>query len=544
MNFNNTHIIQKVNVEINMQDEVKAYELKNNISKLLNDKILPEIEKLFENEFSNEHTIRMDSLNINLAVDANSFEDSVQLDIVKELRKQIKEQKASPPSHPNSESKPAKQFSDNIKKPASGFQQSAGLSDDENSFIHFLQTGRLAWHQTNEKFELFIQEANFIKHIQQSSFTDALTVCFKQFPYTVFRYINLFSDSVIFETISALAKTNRTDLYKEVCKTIVRQNVETTTFHQVILEKILKINHPVRLIQMVSELKKGFGIFTKPENNVIPVNKNSSKAADAENKLSQQLQNSAVDKIAGIIDSIKEVFTSFKIDTTDLQLLAKEVEQIKKQNQHIAEKKELLPTATQAEAEKTIIKTSSRKHPETESNDPTLSYTDELQPDSQADYVENAGLILAHPFIQHLFSHTGCINNKKQITSYTKAVLLLHYLATGNSKPKEFELILEKHLCGIPAAMPIDTTYTLSKEEKKECKEVLKAIVSYWPALKSTSSQGLQAMFMQRPGKLELSTKPKLTIERKAQDILLQKLDWNISMVKLPWMKTILFVEW
>jgi hypothetical protein len=35
-----------------------------------------------------------------------------------------------------------------------------------------------------------------------------------------------------------------------------------------------------------------------------------------------------------------------------------------------------------------------------------------------------------------------------------------------------------------------------------------------------------------------------LTVERKAQDILLEKLNWNISVIQLKWMTCLLFVDW
>jgi hypothetical protein len=35
-----------------------------------------------------------------------------------------------------------------------------------------------------------------------------------------------------------------------------------------------------------------------------------------------------------------------------------------------------------------------------------------------------------------------------------------------------------------------------------------------------------------------------LIVERKAQDVLLEKLNWNISLVKFPWKKELITVEW
>lgn len=162
-------------------------------------------------------------------------------------------------------------------------------------------------------------------------------------------------------------------------------------------------------------------------------------------------------------------------------------------------------------------------------------------------YIQNAGMILAHPFISQLFIQTGCADENKNLlpAKKQKAVQLLHYLASGEQNDMEFNLTVEKYLVGLPLETPLSRISEIDETDKAECDEVLRSIVDYWPELKNTSPEGLRQLFFRRNGKLDLKQTPqKLYVERKAQDVLLDKLQWNISIVKLPWMNDLLYVEW
>lgn len=167
--------------------------------------------------------------------------------------------------------------------------------------------------------------------------------------------------------------------------------------------------------------------------------------------------------------------------------------------------------------------------------------------DFKAIYIQNAGLILAHPFFAQLFTQTGCAGENKVLLpdKMQKAVQLLHYLASGEETSLEFNMTFEKYLCGLPLEMPLVRAPELIETDKSECDDVLRAMVKHWPQLKNTSPDGLRQLFFHRNGKLDLHQTPhKLFVERRAQDVLLENLPWNISIVKLPWMNDLLFVEW
>ncbi len=162
-------------------------------------------------------------------------------------------------------------------------------------------------------------------------------------------------------------------------------------------------------------------------------------------------------------------------------------------------------------------------------------------------YFKNAGLVMLHPFFNHLLKKINFIKEEKFISFETrsKAVLLLHFLATGEEHPKEYEMVLPKFLCELPVNAPIDRSICLSKKEKEEANTLLKAVIEHWGAIGTASPDGLREGFLKREGKLEKEeTGWKLFVEQKTIDILLDKLPWSISIIKLPWMKEMLKIEW
>nr|WP_294859425.1 contractile injection system tape measure protein [uncultured Fluviicola sp.] len=159
--------------------------------------------------------------------------------------------------------------------------------------------------------------------------------------------------------------------------------------------------------------------------------------------------------------------------------------------------------------------------------------------------VENAGLILLHPFLNPFFTEIGLWENG-QLTDPELAVHVLHFLATGQENSREYELQFEKFLCDIPEEEPIRQELPLSKEIKEEAQKLLEAVLEHWTALRSDSPELLRNEFLQREAKIiiEEFQSTRLVFERKAQDILLEKLPWNLGIVKIDWREDLLFVEW
>ena len=160
-------------------------------------------------------------------------------------------------------------------------------------------------------------------------------------------------------------------------------------------------------------------------------------------------------------------------------------------------------------------------------------------------HVNNAGLVLLHPFLPRFFETLG-IADEHQLSQANRALCLLHFLATGQPTAPEHELLLPKLLFNIPLETPVDADVALTEAEIDEATALLNAVISHWGALRGTSPDALRGTFLIRPGKLSLRSDGDwmLQVEPGAYDILLDQLPWSISMIKLPWMKRLLRVEW
>ncbi|AFD07200.1 contractile injection system tape measure protein [Solitalea canadensis] len=162
-------------------------------------------------------------------------------------------------------------------------------------------------------------------------------------------------------------------------------------------------------------------------------------------------------------------------------------------------------------------------------------------------YITNAGLILLHPFLSILFEQLKLIHENEWIDelAQTKAVLVLDYLVTGNEKAAEFNLMLNKILCGFAINNIIRTDVALDHEAKNECETLLKNVIVHWSALKNTGIDALRETFLQRNGKLSpVDNGWLLTVEQKSTDILLGYLPWGFGVIRLPWMKEIVHTDW
>lgn len=160
-------------------------------------------------------------------------------------------------------------------------------------------------------------------------------------------------------------------------------------------------------------------------------------------------------------------------------------------------------------------------------------------------YVDNAGLVILHPFLQMFFEGLG-IARDGALQQPGRALHLLHYLCTGQTPAPEYELTLPKILCNVPLESPVEADIVLTDNEIEESGALLQAAIRWWEALRNTGSDTLRGAFLCRPGKLSVRDDGDwlLQVERQSYDVLLDHLPWGISAVRLPWMEKMLWVEW
>lgn len=162
--------------------------------------------------------------------------------------------------------------------------------------------------------------------------------------------------------------------------------------------------------------------------------------------------------------------------------------------------------------------------------------------------VHSAGLVLLHPFLPQLFAELKLSDGEGLLPApaLPRAAALLYWLATGEAAPGEFVLGLIKPLLGLHPDDPLPVGEDdLAAGDLAEGEALLAAVIEHWPALRSTSVDGLRVAFLQRRGLLRPAENGwALHPESESFDLLLGGLPWGISIVRLPWMHAPIFTEW
>lgn len=164
--------------------------------------------------------------------------------------------------------------------------------------------------------------------------------------------------------------------------------------------------------------------------------------------------------------------------------------------------------------------------------------------EDESSSIGNAGLVLIALYLPAFFRNIGLLEDGK-LTDIPRTVVLLRYLVYESEVFQEFEVVLEKILCGVPLAASVEAGHRISIEEKEQAEALLQSVIEHWTVLKNTTPSGLRNSFLQREGRIVFKNNQwELAVQKQAHDILLEYIPWNISLIKLPWMEHLLTVKW
>ena len=180
---------------------------------------------------------------------------------------------------------------------------------------------------------------------------------------------------------------------------------------------------------------------------------------------------------------------------------------------------------------------------------PSVSASSPLlqEPPETAWFIENGGLVLLYPYFKpyletlHLLHHNQFISYHHQL----QAIHALEVLVRGENSYREYDLVLNKVLCGLPLSTPLDPELPLNPAIALEAEQLLQSAIHNWAIIKNTSVDGFRRSFLIRDGKLIWrQTSWTLILDRKGYDVLLEYLPYPIYVVKLPWINSPIYVEW
>ena len=572
MIYSNKHIINKVFLEINTNSKEKGYYLKDNIDAFLQKEIFSLLENYF-NELDKKnpsHSIQLDKLNLDIAINQNlDFEDFKE-QILKKITKQVEE------------------IFEKEDANIEGYKLIKPQEKEIESFFYFLETGTNAWWTTlNPDFKI-VDDTTFGEILNDETFPFKWANAVQK-PIVRTRFIKQFSDGQIVTIIKKgiLLKKNSADNNAKIIRIeTIKKHIETSIaknqlipnqrflMWEIVVLSLLETKSAIvkqklsKLICSVFEFHKKNSflehkeLFLKEIENQIE-NQNELELLanlDAivliiEKKLDKVILKEketgieTITKPQAAIKTEKEIETETKIETGKIQ----------ENNEQTTPDSDLILLKNKEETvhsdDKNIESLSNNSKEKTPDNNEEVINKKELSLEKEQDiistdiselYLDNAGLVLIHPFLKSLFDNCKLLNKDNTINNPEVATHLLHYIATGKEQDYENAMSFEKFLCNIPIAQPIERNIVLSEEMKKEGEAMLQAVLSNWDIMKTSSAELLQNEFLQRPGKLSINggESPVVIIERKTQDILLDKLSWNLSIIKLAWKKRIIYVNW
>lgn len=486
------HIVQKLFVEVNTSELKSANLIKDNINLFLKTEILPEIEKLFLKYDNPELISRIQNMDIQFSTSSWNNKAGIKKSILNHFEQQIEHE--------------LKNALANQVTQTATFEKAGnitGLTEGENNeeiFLFFLENGYLPWYGDENQIAEF--EKNILKKEgpPDNSFIQKLSGVLHREEESVKRLVNQFSAKlVVFFLIHLNPRLKDSEA---LILSILKKNHRL--FKHEWLKILLKVSVHQKSEIIVPAVIKWFTFLKKPAS---PITEKEKQDISDVFKLflAAVPENILVDKnFQGILNQSLEVVSTDKKVTHIHKKIEKEIE------------KEKL----------------------------SESFFDT---DKDEVAVQNAGLIILHPFLKAFFNDLKITNSKGKIKSGKRdlAVQLMHFLATGEEMFFESNLVFEKFLCGFPLKMSVKKDSLLTPELKKETSVLLESVIWLWPELKNTSPDGLRQMFLIREGKLtQKDNHFKVIVERKAQDILLEKLAWNISILKLPWIDRLVYADW
>ncbi|MCA6362916.1 MAG: hypothetical protein IM638_07745 [Bacteroidetes bacterium] len=172
---------------------------------------------------------------------------------------------------------------------------------------------------------------------------------------------------------------------------------------------------------------------------------------------------------------------------------------------------------------------------------------DKTQSTPASSPVRNAGLVLLNSYLGMLFSRLGLTASDHFVgkMQQEQAIHYSQYVVSGLTRTDETDLLLNKVLCGWPVHEPVTDGIEISEENRKLIDSLIRAAVSHWPVIGTTSVEGFRGNWLVRDGLLtQYADKWELTVEKRPYDVLLNKAPYSFSIIRFPWMEFPVHVKW
>lgn len=493
------HIIHKQTVTLEMEESKDSNLLQDKVSHLLRGDLNGAMEAIFDRISANGEVIRIDKLRLDLGeIAPANFEAEFKSRLIDELTKAMPKSKS--------------ENSDNaiVLKPVESLA---------TMLRYFLEYGRLPWYAGSKQIHGW--EAEILEKFGEAEWKALVEwTRMEHAPVStiVERLVWQFSDKFIVIFLS-----------------------QSGLYQQLVAEPELVFNDMILVLNELHEEAPSVRRFTAWR----VILEAAVKRTPLVQVLREVIEKAAEISPAAIIQALKKQNWASRLKTP---VVKKAMTKIAKDTALIAKLEKKMKGD-----EKKYVKIGDESAPENPASKKEIEMKRNVEsrkpPEDEGDsiFVQNCGIVILAPFLKPYFYELGLLDDKDfaDEEAQKRAVLLLHYLATGSYEAAEFDLTFQKLLCGLPLDEPLPNEIELSEKEKAETEGLLKSVTQHWPPLNNTSVEGLQTSFLQREGKMKiLESGWMLQVETKTVDILLDKLPWGYSTIRLPWLGYTIHVEW
>ena len=468
-----------------VNDHETAIQLKNGMSEWVYDKMIPCLNRLYDNTFQMDEVVVLDKIEIDLG--EVSFKN-IEKDFLAAIENKVSDIILS------------RTYSKNL--PKGNVQEEEDLTilhSDNEALIHFLELGLMPWWHRHASIKTLVESVfktslqKLIQFLRQGPSDEVWKRIFLHFPKEKIQSLLIEANPSKLEEIIQLRKI-LTEL------------------------KVEEINDAVFHIEAYKYVVLTTGNFATIVSNT--VNRYLDRIQQFGDPLNvESIRLNLTDKIKSLIHEspLKIDLSNWDFAVTDTEHEEHSKGRIKKEEgTSISETEELLDEKINVLIENGLL-------------------------------IQHSGLIILAPYLQAFFKKTGLVDKSGFISekAQERAVLFCEYLATGETNIDENKAVFSKILCGLKLSKSIENRLNLTPSEKEETHSLLASLIENWSALGKVSIHGLRTGFLQREGRI-ISSENRyiLKIERLGRDILLDKLPWNIAIVRLPWMDKVLEVEW
>jgi hypothetical protein len=493
------HIIHKQTVTLEMQESKDSILLQDKVSHLLRGDLNSAIEAVFDRISANGEVIRIDKLRLDLGeITPANFEAEFKSRLIDELTKAMPKIKAG--------------NLDNavVLKPVESLA---------TMLRYFLEYGRLPWYAGSKQMPEW--EAQILEKFgaaEWKALIEWIRSKAAPVPTIIERLIWQFSDKFIVTFLS-----------------------QSGFDQELVTEPELVFNDLVLVVKELAEETPSVRRFTAWQ----MILEAAIKRIPLAKALEEVIENIAKTSPTVIIKTLKKKAWSVQLETP---VVKKAIAEIANDAAFVARLEKPGPEATGSDNKISIEQGSEKPELKKEIEEKRTAESRKV-PEDDGDFifVQNCGIVILVPFLSPYFAELGLLADKEFVdeAARKRAVLLLHYLAAGTNEAAEFDLTFQKLLCGLRLDEPLPGEIELTEKEQSETEELLKSVTQHWHPLNNTSIEGLQTSFLQREGKIkELESGWKLQVETKTVDILLDKLPWGYSTIRLPWLSYTIHVEW